>query len=161
MKIGILSDTHDNVPHIKKLFMEFNEKRVDAVLHAGDFCSPFMIPEMKAAQIYAVLGNNDGDVFLLQKKCNEQGIQLMGAFGALELGEQKIALYHGTYSDITQALINCGSYDIVVTGHTHDYVCERHNQTWHLNPGTAHGFGGQGSAMILETSDMTVERLVV
>jgi putative phosphoesterase len=35
--IGIISDTHDNLPAIKRAVDLFNEKNVDLVLHAGDF----------------------------------------------------------------------------------------------------------------------------
>jgi len=35
MKIGIISDTHDNLPQIKKAVEIFNREKVELVLHAG------------------------------------------------------------------------------------------------------------------------------
>ncbi|MGM0587055.1 MAG: YfcE family phosphodiesterase [Bacteroidota bacterium] len=159
MKIGILSDTHDHVPRIKEAFELFEQRGAQIVLHSGDFCSPFMIPEMKAPKVFAVWGNNDGDIHLIQRKCHQHNIELLGGFGELELGGRKLALYHGTYAGVTQALVDSENYDVVVSGHTHTYICEQKGKTWHLNPGSVHGFGKNGSAMILNSSDMTVERL--
>lgn len=44
MRIGILSDTHDNLPAIKRAVDFFNQQKVQFVLHAGDFIAPFAIP---------------------------------------------------------------------------------------------------------------------
>ncbi|MCD6495052.1 metallophosphoesterase family protein, partial [Candidatus Bipolaricaulota bacterium] len=40
MKIGIISDTHDNMPKIAAAVRLFNEEHIDLVVHAGDFISP-------------------------------------------------------------------------------------------------------------------------
>ncbi len=47
MNIGIISDTHDNLALIKKAVTFFNGEKVDLVLHAGDFVSPFTALEFK------------------------------------------------------------------------------------------------------------------
>lgn len=43
MKIGIISDTHDQVEKIKKAISIFNKEKVFLVYHLGDFCSPFSL----------------------------------------------------------------------------------------------------------------------
>jgi putative phosphoesterase len=159
MLVGLFSDTHDHVPRMKQAVDKFKEAKVELVLHCGDFCSPFMIPELEGLEGYAVLGNNDGDLHLLQQKCRAIGFELMGGFGELELDDNKVALYHGTYSGITQSLIASGRYDIVISGHTHEYICERNDGTLVLNPGTTHGFGKSGTAMIINTENLNVKQL--
>jgi len=69
MKIGIISDTHDNLLQIKKAVDIFNQEKVDLVLHAGDFVSPFTALEFKNlnCSLKGVFGNNDGDKILLRK----------------------------------------------------------------------------------------------
>ena len=47
MKIGIMSDTHDYLPNIRKAIEIFNEEKVDLVVHCGDFVSLFVIKEFK------------------------------------------------------------------------------------------------------------------
>ena len=41
MRIGVISDTHDNVPMIREAIRRLNALNVDLVLHAGDYVSPF------------------------------------------------------------------------------------------------------------------------
>lgn len=44
MRIGILSDTHDYLEMVDAAVGQLNRERVDLVLHAGDYISPFVIP---------------------------------------------------------------------------------------------------------------------
>ncbi|MDD9973593.1 MAG: metallophosphoesterase family protein, partial [Candidatus Poribacteria bacterium] len=37
MKLGVMSDSHDNIPNVKRAVALFNEIGVDLVVHAGDF----------------------------------------------------------------------------------------------------------------------------
>ncbi len=39
--VGVLSDSHDNMPAIERAVDFFNENNVDMVMHAGDIISPF------------------------------------------------------------------------------------------------------------------------
>ena len=41
MKVGIVSDTHDNMVKIKDMVDILNSREVDLMLHAGDFIAPF------------------------------------------------------------------------------------------------------------------------
>ncbi len=63
MLIGIMSDTHDNLPAIRKAVEFFNERNVDLVIHAGDYVAPFVARELKKlkAPLKGVFGNNDGE----------------------------------------------------------------------------------------------------
>lgn len=159
MLIGIISDTHDHVPHIKKAVEIFKERKADLVLHAGDYCSPFTIPHFKALNLQGIFGNNDGDKYLLMSKFSETGGVLKGDFMLVEVGGLKIAVYHGTYSEITHSLIDSGRYNVVITGHTHEMVNEVSGGTVVINPGTAHGFEGKASIAFLDTETKEVEFL--
>ncbi len=48
MLVGVISDTHDNLPMIEKAVKRLNEEKVGLALHAGDYVSPFVIPKFKA-----------------------------------------------------------------------------------------------------------------
>ena len=69
MKLGLISDTHDNVPMIKKAVEFFNKADVDLVLHAGDYVAPFSIKPLFSLEcdFLGVWGNNDGDKIALHK----------------------------------------------------------------------------------------------
>jgi len=151
MLIGILSDTHDHVEHIKKAVKKFKELKTDVVFHAGDFCSPFTIPLFKGLKVHAVFGNNDGDHYRLLSKANEGKVEIHGEFASFEINERKIALYHGTIPEITEALVMSGNYDLVISGHTHEpHVIVRKKSIW-LNPGSANGFDGEATVAVYDT----------
>lgn len=157
MLIGLISDTHDHVPNIKKAVAEFKERNVDLVLHAGDYCSPFTIPEFEGLNLKGIFGNNDGDKYLLISKFNEIGAEIAGDFLKLQAGGLLIALYHGTYAEITHSLCHSGRYDVVVSGHIHEKVNRVIAETVHINPGTAHGFGDEASIAFLDTETKEIE----
>ncbi|NGP89555.1 metallophosphoesterase [Fodinibius halophilus] len=157
MLLGLLSDSHDHVPHIEQAVHIFKEENVDLVLHSGDFCSPFTIPPFEGLPLKGVFGNNDGDHYLLIEKFKDIGAEHMGSFGELELNEERIALYHGTDLPITTALEECGRYDIVVSGHTHKKKAKIINDTLAINPGTVHGFGGEATIALVDTETMKVD----
>ncbi len=59
MKIGLISDTHDNIQNIQKAIISFNEKLVRVVIHAGDIVSPEAVEAFDGMKLIGVLGNND------------------------------------------------------------------------------------------------------
>ncbi len=157
MLIGIISDSHDHVSHIERAVDIFENHDVDTVLHAGDFCSPFTIPPFESLSLKGVFGNNDGDHYVLLQKFREIGAEHFGNFGELMLDNCRIVLYHGTDAPITAALEQCGKYDVVVSGHTHEKKKATVNSTLSINPGTAHGFGEEATVALLDTDTMDVE----
>ncbi len=156
MLIGLIADSHDHVSNINQAVEIFKERKVEVVLHAGDFCSPFTVPPFEGLSLKAVFGNNDGDHFLLLQKFDSIGAEHLGTFGDVKIGGLKIALYHGTDGPITTALEECGKFDVVVSGHTHEKKAEMINQTLAVNPGTAHGFGETATVAMLDPKTMEV-----
>ena len=65
MRVGIISDTHDQVENIARAVDAFIAANVDRIYHLGDWCSPFVLAEFKTiqCQIFGIFGNNDADVF--------------------------------------------------------------------------------------------------
>ncbi|PKL61851.1 MAG: metallophosphoesterase, partial [Methanomicrobiales archaeon HGW-Methanomicrobiales-2] len=83
MRIGILSDTHDNLQMVDAAVRQLNREQVDLTLHAGDYVSPFVIPRLANLQspMIGVLGNNDGDHRLLSARFAEyEHLSLRGTF---------------------------------------------------------------------------------
>ncbi len=61
MKLGIISDTHDHLDHIRKAAEEFRKQEVDLVIHAGDYTSPPAVKALEGLKTAGVFGNNDGE----------------------------------------------------------------------------------------------------
>ena len=155
MKLGIISDSHDNIPRIKQAVDIFNERKVDLVIHAGDWIAPFAVRplgELKC-QWVGVFGNNDGEKLGLSK--TSQG-RINVAPHSLELDGRKILVLHEPGE--LAALIKSQSYDIIIYGHTHDQVIERHDRTLVINPGECGGWlKGKSSIVVVDLDQMDAE----
>jgi putative phosphoesterase len=157
MIIGICSDSHDHVEHIKKAVSFFKEKGVDRVIHAGDYCSPFTIPLFEGLDLHGVFGNNDGDKYLLMKKFDAINATLYGDFFSFEADGVKFAVYHGTYPEITDSLELCGKYDVVISGHTHEPKMDTIGDTVSINPGSVNGFDEGAMIATFDTETRKVQ----
>jgi len=140
MKIGILSDTHDQYHNIRTAVKILNKEHVKLVIHCGDWISPFthaFYRDLKCP-MKGVFGNNDGDRFYHLKYANKSGISITfeERILSLTIDKRKIVAYHGDYPEATDALITCGKYDAVFHGHTHISVNTMIGNTLSLNPGT-------------------------
>ena len=158
MKIGIISDSHDNIWKLERAFPTL--RQTEAVLHCGDLISPFMINKLKAGlediPVHIVWGNNDGDKQLVAKAAITAGtIMLHGDFAELELGGRRIAINH--YPEIGRALAASGAYDLVCYGHDHTRHEERVGETLLLNPGEIMGMNGVSSLALYDTQEGEIE----
>lgn len=159
MIIGIMGDTHDHLPNIRKAVAALSQGRADIILHTGDYIAPFVIPEIAGAEVpvVGVFGNNDGDCPLLLTRCREQGnIEIRGYFAELECDGQKIALLHGHDREKLSECVECGMYDLVVHGHTHRSSVTHAGSTLCINPGEVCGYLTENPSLALyETEDRT------
>lgn len=165
MKIGVISDTHDQHENILKTVKILNEKRVELTIHCGDWISPFVIQFFRGLQcpMKGVFGNNDGDRFmhLIRAKDSKVKVQIEERVLKVEIDNRKIFVYHGDYEDVTEALVLSSKYNAVFHGHTHISVNKTIGETLSLNPGTLMPFTNdevQGASFaIYETKSNTAE----
>ncbi|GAQ95765.1 hypothetical protein TAGGR_3241 [Thermodesulfovibrio aggregans] len=152
MKIGIISDTHDHMDNIRKALKIFKENNVKAIIHAGDFVSPFTWRVFKdfEGEFYGVFGNNDGDRVLLKKMYGER---IQPQIREFEIEGKRIALMHEP--QMLEALAQSGRFDLIVYGHMHEVDIRRINNTLIINPGEACGWlYGKATVVVLD-----IERL--
>jgi uncharacterized protein len=137
MKIGIISDTHDQIENIKKAVNIFKKEKVSLVYHLGDICSPFTLQLYKdlPCSIKAVFGNNDADIFLHQK-WKPGNMEFFGRFYVDEFNGKKICLLHGESKEILEALFDSRQYDLILRGHFHKAEIRKNEKTTMINPGT-------------------------
>jgi uncharacterized protein len=137
MKIGIISDTHDQLSNIKKAIKAFRKEKVVVAYLLGDICSPFSLTLFKElpCSVKAVFGNNDADIYKLVT--NKPGnIEFFERFYVDELNGRKIALMHGESEEQVRSVFESRLYDILLTGHTHIALINRNEKTLHINPGS-------------------------
>ncbi|MFW9854395.1 MAG: metallophosphoesterase [Candidatus Thorarchaeota archaeon] len=155
--IGILSDTHDNLIAIKRAVEVFKAHDVEMVFHAGDFVAPFALLPLFEFPCRLVLGNNDGEIRLLRKRVKEHSDSVLeGVLLIEEINGKRIALTHGHHTQVFTTILTSGSFDVVISGHTHQQKDEvLSNQTLHINPGEGGGWiSGRASVAILDLTSL-------
>ncbi|MCD6558961.1 MAG: metallophosphoesterase [Palaeococcus sp.] len=137
MLIGVMSDTHDNLPAIAKAVELFNREGVDLVIHCGDYVAPFVKRELSKlkAPMKGVFGNNDGE-----RRGLKEAIGVEDEILELTVDGIKIAVLHGTDQRVVEAFVRSQLYDIVIRGHTHRYEIAELGRTILLNPGEVGGY---------------------
>ncbi|MEM2146744.1 MAG: metallophosphoesterase [Candidatus Jordarchaeaceae archaeon] len=164
MKVGIISDSHDNLALIEKAIQQLNKENVDLVLHAGDYSAPFVVFKFNLlkAKMIGVFGNNDAEKELLHKNFETIGKQVRGKFVEVKLDDIKIALLHGEENDLLESLINTCAYDVVVYGHTHRAEIRTQNKTLIVNPGELCGYlTGKSTIGFLDTKTLKAELIYI
>ena len=155
MLIGIMSDTHDNLILTQKAIDLFNTKKVEHVIHAGDYTSPFTLKLFSALKcpFSGVFGNNDGDKLLLLERADGNIHNQPYLFS---LNKKKILVMHEHH--IIDALADSGHFDLIVYGHTHEADIRKVNKTLVVNPGEVGTWlYGKSTVALADLNTMTAE----
>jgi len=151
MKIGVISDIHDNLWALEEVMRRLGE--CEALFCLGDLCAPFTISAIVqtfGGAIHVVWGNNDGDKLAIARNADQAGnVILHGEFAEFTLEGRKIALTH--WPQVARALAMGQEYDLVCYGHNHQRHKEWVGRTLLLNPGEVMGRFGVRSAAIYDT----------
>ncbi len=147
MKIGIISDSHDDVTNVNRAIDIFIEKKIRSVIHAGDIISPPIIKEFKrltddGVNFFGIYGNNDGEKKGLEAAFNFVRGNLLGDDGKFEIDGLKFCVYHGQDLRKKEKFIRSQKFDVFIYGHSHT----KHSEISHgnkrdtiiLNPGSSH-----------------------
>ncbi len=174
MKIGIISDSHDDIENVQESINIFNKNDVEYIIHAGDYIFPGIIKEFAKsnAKLIGILGNNDGEINGITKSFKDINGELKGERGEIEIDKIKFAIYHGTNPEIKKNMIKSQKYDILICGHTHiqepetsGIIPNSSSRTFVLNPGSSHrrsnsiskSFEEVGQIIILDTQSKKYE----
>ena len=139
--VGVLSDTHGLLRN--EVYAAF--EGADRIVHAGDVGEPAILTELEIiAPVTVVPGNVDG--WEVASRWPE--------VAELELEGFRITVVHGHQwgSPSVQDLLSAHpESDVIIYGHTHQALCERHGRTLVLNPGSAgpQRFGKPATAAVL------------
>jgi len=151
MLLGVISDTHDNLPKTAAAVDLFARRKVGHVVHAGDFVAPFTVRLLVGSglPLTGVFGNNDGERAGLKKAC----AAIYEPPRRLVLGGRTIVLAHDP-----EQLEGAGEgADVLIYGHTHA-PCVEQGSPLRLNPGEAGGWlSGRSTVAIVDLAVLTAE----
>lgn len=153
MLVGVISDTHDNLPKVARACELFRERGVEAVLHAGDFVAPFALKVLvnSALPVTAVFGNNDGERDGLAGVCDD----LHEPPHRFELGGRVVVLSHEP-DRLTDEVV--AGADVLIHGHNHVAETARRDGCLLVNPGEAGGWlSGHCTVAVVDLARLDAE----
>src|SRR5271167_3444740 len=110
MRIAVISDTHSRTVSILAALQIMAERGVELILHCGDISDAATV-RLFPAHTHFVFGNTDYDRTGIARAVADIGATLHGAWGQLELAEQKLAFVHGDDPQLLRDLENADTFD--------------------------------------------------
>jgi putative phosphoesterase len=137
MRIGILSDTHDQVLRTRAAVSLLIDRGAEALIHCGDVTGPDVVFECVGRPAYFVFGNCDDDQTALRRAMERVGAICLERGGLIALGGRRLAVTHGDSETEIRRLCEQGP-DYLFTGHTHRQAEVQRGRTRWINPGALH-----------------------
>ncbi len=152
MVIGVIADTHDNLPMMQRAVTLLRARGVDVLLHAGDYVAPFALELLMSAgmPLIGIFGNNDGEREGLRKISADI---FQGPY-RFELGGRTVIMAHEP-----EALAEAVSPDddLAICGHTHQPEVSV-GPPLTVNPGEVGGWlYGHATGAIVDLRELTAE----
>ncbi len=163
MKVGILSDTHNNLPNLWAALERLRDEGIDTLFHLGDLTRPETAQELGGFRVIHLVGNGDylsGEIRRALLEMNPASYSGMVWTG--ELGGVSMAATHGHLPGKFDELASSGAYAYVLKGHSHRRQDEQRGGARLLNPGALGGLKPQErSFLILDLETGQVEFVMV
>ncbi|MBN1956037.1 MAG: YfcE family phosphodiesterase [Anaerolineae bacterium] len=141
MKIGILSDTHDDLDNLQLALDLFAREKVTTLLHCGDVCGPAVVEALQGFSVTFAQGNMDRMPALGMAIEALHGPGRLAVFHRLLLDGFQVALAHGHDEALIDYSLYSGEYAYIFCGHTHRRADRRVGSTRLINPGAMGGGG--------------------
>lgn len=138
MRIGVVSDTHNNLKNVRRIVELFNTSAVDAVVHTGD------ITQAKTLDVFAslkmplvgVFGNNDQERVELDAAIERHGFEFREPPWEFEWANRRIIVAHDPLELRDRVHPH---HELVLHGHTHLKRLEQADHQLTFNPGECAG----------------------
>jgi putative phosphoesterase len=158
VRIGVVSDTHNQLRNVTRIVELFDAARVDRVVHTGDITQARTLEVLAglAAPLVGVFGNND-EREPLRAAARGAGVRLEEPPLTLAWAERRLLVVHDPHF---LAGGDLAAHDVVLHGHTHRAVHERRGGALVFNPGECAGqLAGHNTVGVLALGTLEVEWL--
>ncbi len=140
MKIGVLSDTHENVGNLERALGAYRAEGITQVIHCGDMTTAATARSLDGFEVVYVDGNMDQglpEIYRTLRDLNSHSVVLPTFEGEFE--GVSIGVTHGDNENELRRLIDSGKHEYVFHGHTHRRRDDIQNTTRIYNPGALGG----------------------
>lgn len=156
MRIGILSDTHDEIARTSRAVRLLIDEGAEALIHCGDLTGTEIVDLCARLPSYFVFGNNDFDEDQLRRAMARAGAVCLGRGGEVRLDGKRLAVTHGDSGREVGRLAELGP-DYLLYGHWHVPEDRREGPTRWINPGALH----RASSWTVALLDLDLDRLAL
>ncbi|MEQ8857308.1 MAG: YfcE family phosphodiesterase [Pseudomonadales bacterium] len=159
MRIGIVSDTHNNVRNVRRIVELFNDAAVDRVIHTGDITQAKTLEVFAHldAPLYGVFGNNDQERGSLEAAIERYGFTFRDPPFELNWHGRRIIVVHDPLEFEGNL---AGHHELALHGHTHFYRYETRDGQVYFNPGECAGhMKGLNAIGVMDLADFSAEIL--
>ncbi len=158
MRIGVVSDTHNNLKNVRQIVQLFNLANVERVIHTGDITQAKTVEAFSELRspLFGVFGNNDqGELAGLQDAVQKYGFHFIQPPLTLSWAGRDIVVVH---DPLELSLVNPEDYDVVLHGHTHRQTIVFDEARLTFNPGESAGMmPGKNAIGVLDLINMETE----
>ena len=161
MKIGVVSDTHNNLKNIEIIINLFNDEKVPLVIHTGDIANANSLEQFSKlnSELIGVYGNNDRSELGIKEVALKNNFHFQEPPRKLNLCDREIVIFHEP-ENIEQFLLENEKINIVLYGHTHRYENDIRNGVLFFNPGESAGmYKGRNAIGILDLIKLEAKRI--
>jgi putative phosphoesterase len=119
MRLGVLSDTHDQLPRVRVGLAMLRDAGAEAFVHCGDITRSAVLDEFAGTPTVFVFGNHDADaVPELRRTAERIGAECLGWGGVVERAGRRVGVCHGHMRSDLHRVLAAGP-EIVLSGHSH------------------------------------------
>lgn len=159
MKIGVLSDTHDNLFNLVSALEAFRNQRIETVIHCGDLTDFNLLSHFSDFRLIYTIGNMDQATGTIIKRVEQMrednfaGLVFQGKLDGIS-----IAATHSHIEGKVMQLVRENRNQWIFHGHTHTKRDEIIRGVRIVNPGNLGGLTrGAHSFCIVDLSTNEVE----
>ncbi len=138
MRIGVVSDTHNNLKNVRRIVELFNAADVQRVIHTGDISQAKTLEVLAGlhAPVTGVFGNNDQERESLAAAIATHGMSFFDPPLELRWHNRSILVAH---DPLELEGVHSNAQDLVLHGHTHRQRIEQRDHQLIFNPGECAG----------------------